>query len=152
MIDWIRRQDALIAGLITRWGVPVFAFGTRCYVAWQFFKSGLLKVGSWESTLFLFQYEYHVPVLPPVVAAWVGAFGELVFPPLLVAGIATRYAAIGLQGVNVMAVISYADVLLASGNEAALGDHILWGYMLLVPLFYGSGPIGLDRWLGLQTR
>ena len=37
---------------------------TRFYVGWQFWKSGWLKVTSWESTLDLFRTEYHVPLLP----------------------------------------------------------------------------------------
>jgi hypothetical protein len=34
--------------------------------------------------------------------------------------------AIGLFAVNAMAVNSYANVLLAEGYEAALGQHVLW--------------------------
>ena len=46
-----------------------FLLATRCYVAWQFWKSGWLKVTSWDTTLGLFRDEYHVPLLPPDVAA-----------------------------------------------------------------------------------
>jgi putative oxidoreductase len=52
-----------------------------------------------------------------------------------------------LFAVNLMAVVSYAHVLLAEGFEAALGDHVLWGFMLLVLVFFGSGRISLDSWL-----
>ena len=38
---------------------------TRCYVGWQFTKSGWLKYSSWDTTLGLFRDEYHVPLLPP---------------------------------------------------------------------------------------
>ena len=101
---------------------PLFLLATRWYVSWQFLKSGWLKVTSWQSTLGLFRDEYHVPLLPPDVAAVAGAFGELFFPTLLVLGIGGRIGPLGLFAVNAMAVISYRQVLLAEGFEAALGD------------------------------
>ena len=44
---------------------PAFALGSRIYVSWVFLKSGYLKVSDWDSTVALFEYEYHVPLLPP---------------------------------------------------------------------------------------
>ena len=78
------RLPAMLASVLDRLADP-FAFATRVYVGWQFFKSGLLKIGSWETTLGLFQDEYHVPLLPPALAAVAGTAGELFFPVLLVA-------------------------------------------------------------------
>jgi len=49
--------------------------------------------------------------------------------------------------VNLMAVISYRQVLLAEGYEAALGQHILWGFMLAMLAIYGLGAIAADRLL-----
>lgn len=119
----------------------------RLWVAWQFLKSGWLKVTSWENTLFLFQEEYHVPLLPPALAAIAGTVGELIFPLLLIMGLASRLAALGLSAVNVMAVVAYAHVLLAEGFEAALGDHVLWGVVLLVLAVAGPGSLSLDALL-----
>ena len=124
---------------------PLFLLATRWYVSWQFLKSGWIKVTSWQSTLELFRDEYHVPLLPPTVAAVTGAFGELFFPTLLVLGIGGRIGPLGLFAVNAMAVISYRQVLLAEGFEAALAQHVLWGFMLLVLAVFGSGGIALDR-------
>jgi len=121
--------------------------GTRFYVGWQFWKSGWLKVTSWSSTLELFRSEYHVPVLPPPVAAVTGAGGELFFPALLFLGLFSRVGALGAFFVNAMAVISYRQVLLAEGYEAALGQHILWGFMLLILAVFGPGRVALDSWL-----
>jgi len=123
----------------------VFALGARLYVSWQFLKSGYLKVTSWDSTLYLFENEYHTPVLSPHAAAVAGAFGELFFPMLLVLGLMGRLSAVGLFAVNAMAVISYSDVLLAEGSEAALGQHILWGTLLVFLIVYGPGIFSLDR-------
>ena len=126
----------------------LFLLATRLYVSWQFIKSGLLKLQDWDTTLVLFQEEYHVPLLPPALAAVAGTAGELLFPALLVLGLGTRYAALGLSAVNVMAVVSYAHVLLAEGSEAALGQHVLWGYLLLVVLVFGPGAFSADRAAG----
>jgi len=121
--------------------------GTRFYVGWQFWKSGWLKVTAWSSTLELFRSEYHVPLLPPPVAAVTGAGGELFFPALLFLGLFSRMGALGAFFVNAMAVISYRQVLLAEGSEAALGQHILWGFMLLILAVFGPGRVALDGWL-----
>jgi putative oxidoreductase len=127
---------------------PVFLLATRWYVSWQFLQSGWLKVSSWQNTLDLFREEYHVPLLPPYVAAVVGSCGELFFPLLLVLGIGGRIGALGLFAVNLMAVISYSQVLLAEGFEAALAQHILWGYMLLLLAVFGNGRLAADSlWL-----
>jgi len=130
---------------------PVLAFGIRLWVGLQFFMSGLTKISSWESTLFLFQEEYHVPLLPPSAAAVVGTFGELFFPVLLWLGLFSRISAIGLSVVNILAVIAYAHVLFSPGFEAAIGQHYLWGFMLLILTVYGPGRISLDHWLFGRT-
>ena len=142
-LDKVLAPDALAAGIfnpLQSW----FALGARWYVSWQFLKSGYIKVTNWQSTLYLFENEYHTPVLSPHVAALAGSFGELFFPTLLVIGIASRLGAIGLFFVNAMAVISYSQVLLAEGSEAALGQHVLWGSLLLFLIIYGPGKISLD--------
>jgi putative oxidoreductase len=72
----------------------------------------------------------------------------LLFPALLILGLGTRYAALGLAAVNVMAVVSYSQVLLAEGSEAALAQHVLWGYMLLVILVFGPGIVSVDAAAG----
>lgn len=126
---------------------PLVLLGTRFYVGWQFWKSGLLKLGSWSSTLDLFRSEYHVPVLPPYLAAVTGTFGELFFPALLFLGLFGRIGALGAFFVNALAVIAYRHVLLTEGFEAALAQHVLWGFMLLMLSIFGSGPISLDHWL-----
>jgi putative oxidoreductase len=122
----------------------LYLLGLRLYVSWQFLVSGWEKLQDWDTTLLLFHEEYHTPVLPPDVAAVLGTCGELAFPTLLVAGLLTRYGALGLSLVNVMAVVSYAHVLLAQGYEAALGQHILWGVMAATLVVFGGGRVSLD--------
>lgn len=145
-LDKVFAPNALAAQLLDRLQ-PVLLLGARWYVGWQFLKSGLLKVTSWDQTLYLFENEYHTPLLPPHVAAVAGASGELFFSSLLIMGLMGRFNAIGLSAVNALAVISYANVLLASGSEAALAQHVLWGALLLVLIVFGPGPLSLDRLL-----
>jgi putative oxidoreductase len=126
---------------------PLLALGVRIWVGLQFWKSGLLKLQSWDSTLYLFREEYHVPVLPPELAAVVGTCGELFFPVLLFLGLFGRLGALGMSAVNLMAVVSYAHVLLSPGYEGALAQHVLWGFMLIVLIVYGPGRFSLDQLL-----
>jgi putative oxidoreductase len=124
-------------------GGDLIDLALRIYVGKVFFLSGLVKIRDWDSTLALFSDEYHVPVLPPPIAAVLGTFGELVFPVFLVLGLGTRFAALGLTLVNIMAVVSYWHVL--STLEPALAQHFLWGTLLLVTLFHGPGRISIDH-------
>lgn len=123
----------------------VLDLGIRVYVAQVFFRSGLLKIRNWDGTLYLFEYEYKVPLLSPVVAAWLGTFAELFFPVLLASGLATRFAALSLSVFNVVAVMSFWHVLAA--NESARMSHFYWGMLLLVPLCYGPGKLSIDHWI-----
>ena len=131
---------------INEWGGALMSLAIRLYVGWQFFKSGMVKIEDWSSTLALFQSEYQVPVLPPPLAAGMGAFGELVFPLLLALGLLSRPAALGLFAVNLMAVLSY-PALFQFDCPAAINDHFYWGALLLVLFAFGPGRFSLDRWL-----
>lgn len=117
----------------------------RLYVASIFFKSGLTKLRDWESTLMLFEYEYEVPLLSPVVAAWAGTIGELVLPVLLAIGLLSRLSAAGLFIVNIVAVLSLVDI-----SAAAMNEHILWGSLLLAIVLFGGEKFSLDRKLKLS--
>lgn len=123
--------------------LPALLLLLRLHVAWQFLKSGWLKLLDWDTTLFLFEEEYRVPVLSPAVAAMLGTAGEVVFPALLMVGLLSRYAAVGLLAVNVTAVVAYAHVM-GEGFEAALGQHYLWGLALVVVAIVGPGRWSLD--------
>lgn len=119
---------------------PAVHLGIRLYLANIFWQSGVNKFQSWESTLFLFEYEYHVPLLSPKVAAYLGTGAELFFPVLLAVGIGGRFAAISLFIFNIIAVVSYPSL-----NEVGKAQHMLWGLMLLLPVCYGPGKISIDH-------
>jgi len=121
---------------------PLAQGAARLYVAQAFFLSGLTKLRDWNITLALFQDEYQVPLLPPAVAAVAGTTGELVLPVLLALGLAGRFAAAGLSVVNVVAVVSLAEIA-----APALQQHVFWGSLLLGLLLWGPGRWSLDRFV-----
>lgn len=138
----LRAAAQRVVGLIERWLTPLFDLGIRLYVANIFLRAGWLKISSWDSTLALFQYEYHVPLLSTDLAAVLGTSGELVLPVLLALGLAGRFSAAGLGVINVIAVIAYPEI-----SDLGLQDHLLWGLMLLVTLLHGPGRFSCDHWL-----
>ena len=119
---------------------PALDLGIRLWVANVFWKSGLTKIATWDSTVMLFTHEYQVPLLSPEIAALLATGAELVFPVLLVLGLAGRVSAAALFVFNVIAVISYPDL-----NEVGLKDHVYWGILLLVTLLHGPGKLSLDH-------
>lgn len=125
---------------------PLAALAARIYLAQAFFLSGLTKIRDWETTLLLFTEEYKVPLLSPQLAAISGTAGELVLPVLLLLGLAGRFSALGLSVVNVVAVVSLAEIA-----PAALQQHITWGVLLAALALYGVGKWSVDA-LWIQPR
>ena len=126
---------------------PLLLLGFRLYVANVFWMSGLTKTRDWSITVALFTNEYHVPLLPPALAAAMGTTTELSMPLLLALGLATRFGAFVLFFFNIIAVISYAAL-----PDIAVKDHILWGTMILVILPFGPGKISVDYLLERRLR
>lgn len=137
------QRGLLMSGLVDRLQ-PLLLLAARVYVSLVFFRAGMLKITDWGSTLVLFRETYKVPVLPPELAAHVGTFGELVFPVLIVLGLAGRLSAASLFVVNVMAVVSYLD-LFGFECPAGINSHYYWGSVLLALVVFGPGTISLDQ-------
>lgn len=141
-MDAGRRLAGLTRSIVRLLQAPasLVDLAVRLVVAHVFFKAGLTKVGSWDTTLALFEYEYDVPILSPELAAVLGTGIELVVPVLLVLGLGSRFAALMLFVFNIVAVISYPDL-----GAAGLRDHQMWGLLLLVTMTHGPGALSLDR-------
>jgi putative oxidoreductase len=117
------------------------ALAARIFVGMAFFRSGLTKIVDWNTTLALFADEYHVPLLPPHIAAFAGTFGELFFPVLLILGLFGRFSAMSLFFVNIVAVLSLSEIA-----PAALQQHQFWGTLLLALVLWGPGKWSIDAW------
>ena len=139
------RRSAFMSGVTRVIGglerVPygLLAIPLRLAVATVFWNSGMTKLANWDATLSLFQDEYKVPLLPPDIAAYIGASIELSTPVLLVLGFLTRPAAFVLLGMTtVIEVFVYPQ---------AWPTHIQWAAMLLVLLCRGGGTFSVDHLL-----
>jgi putative oxidoreductase len=122
-------------------GVPysLLALPLRFAVATVFWNSGTTKLANWDATLQLFEDDYKVPLLPPDIAAHMGATIELTTPVLLVLGFLTRPAALVLLGMTtIIEVFVYPQ---------AWPTHIQWAAMLLVLLCRGPGSLSIDHLL-----
>lgn len=133
-VDAIHRKVDLLG--------PLGNLALRLWVANVFFRSGMLKYGSWDSTMYLFENEYHVPLFTPNTAALMATGVELLFPILLVLGLGGRFAALVLFVFNIMAVISYPDL-----DASGIRDHQIWGVMLFVLVVQGPGKLSVDYFL-----
>ncbi|HEC73933.1 MAG TPA: DoxX family protein [Methylophaga aminisulfidivorans] len=114
----------------------------RFYLFSVFFFAGFNKLKDWDSTLFLFEYEYVVPFLRHDIAAYLGTAAEIVLPVLLLIGLLTPVAAIGLFIFNIVAVISLAEM-----PPAAFLLHVIWGGLLFSVVIWGSGKVSADNFV-----
>ncbi len=143
MIRTLIQRALAVTSLVDRLQ-PVALLALRLYVSSVFLRSGLVKISDWSATLALFHDEYKVPLLPPDLAACVGAFGELTFPVLIALGLMGRFGAAGLFVVNAMAVVSYPQ-LWGFDCPAGLHMHFVWGAILLALAVFGPGRLSLDE-------
>jgi putative oxidoreductase len=143
LIDKFAAPAQTTGELLAKLQSPLLLF-TRYWVAMVFFKSGLWKINNWEQNLAVFEYEYQVPLLSYEVAAYLATFGELVFPVFLIVGLGTRFTAIAISFINIIAVVSYYATL---AKGAGLVSHYWYGTMLLVNIVYGGGYFSVDQWL-----
>lgn len=147
LIEWI-------IGLFERIPHSLIAFVARFSIAAVFWKSGQTKVeglaidlfdGTFQlgiphladSTIPLFQSEYHVPLLSPELAAHMAAFAEHFFPILILVGFATRFSALALLGMTLtIQTFVYPD---------AYPTHGTWAAVLLYLMARGPGVLSIDH-------
>lgn len=137
-MDTLMQRLNHLALRIDQWLRPPVLLAVRLFIAWVFFKSGLLKLSDWSGTLFLFQYEYSVPLLPYTLTAYLATFAELTFPVLLVLGLGGRLAALGLLGMTlVIELFVYPHTT----------EHYYWMSILGTLAVVGPGLLSLDQGL-----
>ena len=129
----------------------------RFALAVPFWRSGILK---WDGflqlndtavTLFTDEFKLHLPGGPypfpaPTVMAFLSGCAEITFPILLVLGLATRFAALGLLFMTLVVELTVPD---------GWPIHITWAAMALAIMAWGPGRVSLDylirRVLGLPN-
>jgi len=139
------------AAALTKLG-PLALLLFRAWVALAFWRAGVVKIEDPYGTQYLFNNEYHVPLLSGDVAAFLGTWIELITPWLLVVGLAGRLTALFLFVYNIIAVISYPDLWPHGFWTGLIGgdfnDHKVWAMMLLAVIAWGPGTLSLDALLG----
>jgi putative oxidoreductase len=125
----------------------VVALALRVFPAMVFFQSGRTKVDGVfsikESTWFLFEHEYALPLIPSDLAAVLATVAEHVLPILLILGFATRLSAFGL--------LAMTAVIQIFVYPAAWITHGLWAAALLAVVARGPGTLSLDHLFGLDS-
>lgn len=144
----------VVCGL--EWFAPVSLLLFRLWVAVDFWRAGVVKVSDMNSTISLFTNLYHVPLLPPVLAAYLGTGIELILPWFLGLGFLGRMTALFLFFYNIIALISYPglwpDGLWKDFWNGGFTDHKVWALMLLAIVVFGPGKLSVDhllkKWVG----
>jgi putative oxidoreductase len=124
----------------------------RVALAVPFWRSGILKWDGFlqlnDTAVLLFSSEFmlHLPGGPypfpaPAVFAFLAGCAEIVLPVLLVLGLATRFAALGLLAMTIVVELTVPD---------GWPIHLTWAAMALAVMAYGPGKLSLDRLLGLE--
>lgn len=143
LLDRIRRLNRL-GDLVP---ADLLVLAARIFPAVVFWLSARTKVDGWaikDSTWFLFEHVYALPVIPFAWAAVLATLAEHVLPVLLVLGLFTRASALGLL---VMTAVIQIFVF-----PAAWVTHGLWAVALLVAVAQGPGRLSLDWALGLDRK
>ncbi len=119
------------------WLLAVIA---RVCVATVFWRSAMTKIEGFSikpQTFILFEYEYKVPLIPHELAAYMATISEIVFPILLIAGLASRLSALALLGMTI--------VIQVFVYPSAWPTHILWVMALGYIIARGPGILSLDH-------
>jgi putative oxidoreductase len=119
----------------------------RVALAVPFWRSGILKwngfgrLSDTAVTLFTDEFVLHLPGGPyhfpaPTVMAFLSGCGEITFPVLLVLGLGTRFAALGLLFMTLIVELTVPD---------GWPIHLTWAAMALGIMAWGPGRISVDH-------
>jgi putative oxidoreductase len=124
----------------------------RITLALPFWRSGMTKWDGWftlsfgakamfdDFRLHILGAEYPFPY--PDLMAFASGIGEVTLPVLLVLGLFTRYAAVGI--------LFMTAIIQLTIPEGWLNFHLPWASMALAIVTFGPGKIALDWLLGLD--
>ncbi len=122
----------------------------RVALAVPFWRSGILKWDGFlklnDTAVMLFSDEFmlHLPGGPyhfpaPAAMAFLSGCGEITFPILLVLGLGTRFAGLGLLLMTLIVELTVPD---------GWPVHITWAAVALGIMAYGPGRVSLDHLIG----
>jgi putative oxidoreductase len=149
----VRRPGAALARMIVGSAIRLFqaipiwpvTLLARLSLAAVFWMSGRTKVAEGtlltlsDNAVWLFREEYQLPLVPPEIAAHLSLYAEHGLPILLVIGLASRFAALGLLIMTlVIEVLVY---------PLAYPVHGPWAVCCLVVMIHGPGFLSLDHWI-----
>ncbi len=147
----LTRYDAAVRSLSGRVPEGLVLLFVRIVLGGIFWRSGQTKVaeGTWfqlTDTMYeLFRTEYAGVPLPPELAAVMANTAEHILPMLLLAGLFTRFSALGLLGMTlVIQLFVYPD--------AWWPEHSLWVGLALILILRGGGLLSLDALLVARRR
>lgn len=136
-----------VIALLDQLPYSLLALAARLFPAAVFWQSGQSKLDGWrisETAIVLFRDEYRLPLIDAVPAAHLAALGEHLLPLMLVIGLASRFAALGLIGMTlVIQIFVYPD---------AWPTHGTWIACLLLIAARGPGKLALDHWIDSRQR
>lgn len=128
---------------------PFALLALRVALAIPFFRSGLTK---WDGlnlstgARYLFTEEFRLHFFwgsmaypAPILMAYLAAIGEIVLPVLLILGLATRPAALGILFMTIIIQLTIPDGL--------INFHLPWFAMALALFAWGGGQLSADRFL-----
>ncbi len=119
---------------LLKYFAPILLLALRIMIAAVFLKSGLVKISNMDSTILLFEYEYQVPFLSPVLAAYFSTFFEIFCSIALIAGFFTRLSCLPL----------IAMTLVIQFTVLQHEMHFYWLAVLATIFTFGAGLISLD--------
>ena len=120
----------------------LIAIIARIGVGTTFFRSGLTNIdgfGLAQSTFYLFENEYKLPLISPQMAAYMGTAVELTMPLLLWSGLLTRFAARALLAITLV-----TEIFVYPNGCDTPG---VWAVSLLYLLKYGPGRFSIDQFI-----
>jgi len=152
-------------------GDYVWPLALRLILAWEFWEAGITKLRgqNWFADIPWSDWQKGFPYpfdMLPVDLNWLLAtWGELVFAGLLLVGLFTRFAAISLIVVTVVATAAvhwpsewnnlaelWSAYVITSKGAGNFKLPLLFVVMLLPLVFYGGGRFSLDHLLIIASR
>lgn len=130
-----------IVEILEKYLSPILLLLMRLWIAEIFFKSGMVKFSNMSQTIILFEYEYAVPIISPIVAAYMSVAFELICPIFLILGLASRLA--------IFPLIAMALVIQFFVKQNP--EHFYWLFLMSTILIYGAGKISIDNFVKFKS-